>query len=86
MPDTTITLPDAPPRDREVQAIVHELVAAFAFCEAASILNARLREIAEVQRTHIEALFLAWRDLPAEEREDFLIYAHHRRRQEIEHG
>lgn len=86
MPDTSIALPEASPRDREVQAIVLELVAAYAFREAAAILNARLREIAEVQRTHLEALFLTWRDLPPEDREDFLTYAHHRRRQEIDHG
>lgn len=72
MPDATIALPEASPRDREVQAIVLELVAAYAFREAAAILTARLREIAEAQRTHIETVFLT--------------YAHHRRRPEIEHG
>lgn len=86
MPDTSIALPEASPRDREVQAIVLELVAAYAFGEAAAILTARLREIAEAQRTHIEAVFLTWRDLPPEERDDFLTYAHHRRRAEIENG
>lgn len=86
MPDTSIALPEASPRDREVQAIVLELVAAYAFREAAAILTARLREIAEAQRTHIETVFLTWRDLPPEEREDFLTYAHHRRRAEIDHG
>lgn len=86
MPDTTIALPEASPRDREVQAIVLELVAAYAFREAAAILTARLREIAEAQRTHIETVFLTWRDLPEDERPDFLTYAHHRRRQELDHA
>jgi hypothetical protein len=80
---SAITLPDASPRDREVQHVVLQLVEAYAFREAAAILNARLREIAEIRQTHVEALFIQWRDLPEEDRPDFLTFSHHRRNHEL---
>lgn len=76
---TAVALPEASPRDREVQHVVLQLVEAYAFREAAAVLSARLREIAETRQTHIERVFLDWRALPAEGRPDFLTYAHHRR-------
>lgn len=79
----TVALPNALPRDREVQHVVMELVAAYAFREAAAVLQARLREIDESRRSHLEALFLEWRERPPEDRPDFLTYAHHRRNPEI---
>lgn len=82
----TVALPEASPRDREVQHVVLQLVEAYAFREAAAILNARLCEIAAHERTHIERVFLAWCDLPREDRPDFLTYAHHRRRPELPGG
>ena len=80
----TVAIPDASPRDREVQHVVLQLVEAYAFREAAAILNRRLREISETQQTHIERVFLDWRDIPMESRPDFLTYAHHRRTPEID--
>lgn len=74
-----ITLPQANPRDVEVQQVVLALVEAFAFSEAAAVLNARLREIAATRQSHIEQVFLDWCALNPGERADFLTYAHHRR-------
>ena len=81
----TIALPEASPRDREVQHVVLELVAAYAFAEAHAILAGRLREIAASRETHVQRLFLDWRELPAEDRPDFLTFAHHRRNPELTH-
>ncbi|MFT3973313.1 MAG: hypothetical protein QM699_07650 [Amaricoccus sp.] len=78
-----IALPEASPRDREVQHVVLQLVEAYAFGEAAAVLLARLREIDESRRSHIEMLFLEWRERPPEDRPDFLTYAHHRRNPEL---
>lgn len=83
MADRTVALPEASPRDREVQHVVLQLVEAYAFREAAAVLQARLREIAEARRSHIETVFLEWREMSAEDRPDFLSYAHHRRNPEI---
>lgn len=80
----TIAIPDASPRDREVQHVELELVAAYAFREAVAVLTARLREIAATQQTHIERVFLDWSDMDESERPDFLTYAHHRRNPELE--
>jgi hypothetical protein len=79
-----IALPEASPRDREVQDVVLRLVEAYAFREAVAILSARLWEIAETKLTHDQMLFLEWRDLPAETRPDFLTFAHHRRNPGLE--
>ena len=76
---TEIALAPPSPRDAEVQAVVLRLVEAFAFREASAVLRARLREIDETRQTHLERVFLDWRDLPEGERPDFLSYAHHRR-------
>lgn len=80
---SAVALPEASPRDREVQHVVLQLVEAYAFREAAAVLDARLREIAESQRTHLEGLFLEWRDLAPDGRPDFLTFAHHRRHPEL---
>ena len=81
-----VALPEACPRDREVQAVVLALVEAYAFAEAAAVLTARLREIRETRQTHLERLFLDWLELPAAARPDFLDWAHARRRPELEGG
>lgn len=78
-----VALPEATPRDREVQHVVLQLVEAYAFREAAAVLQARLREIDETRRSHLETLFLEWREMPAESRPDFLSFAHHRRNSEL---
>lgn len=83
MTETAIALPEATPRDREVQHVVLQLVEAYAFREAAAVLQARLREIDESRLTHVQALFLEWCDLPVEGRPDFLTFAHHRRNPEL---
>lgn len=80
---TSIALPDASPRDREVQHVVMQLVEAYAFREAAAILQARLREIDETRLTHVQARLVEWRDLPDDGRQDFLTFAHHRRHAEL---
>lgn len=74
-----VILPEASPRDVEVQQVVLQLVEAFAFSEAEAVLKSRLAEIVAQQQTHLERLFLDWSNLPPEERPDFLTYAHHRR-------
>ncbi|WP_320176643.1 hypothetical protein [Roseovarius pacificus] len=81
-----VSLPEACPRDREVQHVVLQLVEAYAFREAAAILNTRLREIADTRQSHIERVFLDWCNLPEGDRPEFLTYAHHRRRPELENG
>lgn len=81
--DASVALPEASPRDREVQHVVLQLVEAYAFREAAAVLQARLREIDESRRSHIETVFLEWRERPPEGRPDFLTYAHNRRNPEI---
>lgn len=81
-----IALPEASPRDREVQHVVLALVEAYAFREAHAVLGARLREIAETRQTHIERVFLDWCDLDPAPRPDFLTYAHHRRNPELGDG
>ncbi len=81
-----IALPEASPRDREVQHVVLQLVEAYAFTEAAAVLNQRLREIATTRQSHIERVFLDWRELPEQGRPDFLTYAHHRRNPELGHA
>ena len=80
---SAVAIPEASPRDREVQAVVLRLVEAYAFGEAAAVLQARLREVAETRQTRIERIFLDWCDLPKADRPDFLTYAHHRRHPEI---
>lgn len=80
---TDISIPDASPRDREVQHVVRQLIEVYAFREAHAILGRRLRDIADTQQTRIEELFLEWRELPPEERGEFLTYAHHRRNPEL---
>lgn len=80
---TGIALPEASARDREVQDVVLRLVEAYAFREAQAVLAARLRELAETRQTHIERIFLEWRDLAPETRPDFLSFAHHRRNPEL---
>ena len=84
MSEAGISLPEASRRDREVQHVVLQLVEAYAFREAAAVLNARLREIAAFRQTHLERLFLDWCDLAPDARPDFLTYAHHRRNPELE--
>ncbi|WP_299686732.1 hypothetical protein [uncultured Tateyamaria sp.] len=79
MTQNTITLADPHARDRKVQEVVLRLVEAFAFREARAVLDARLKQIAAAKDTHIERLFLEWREQPPETRGDFLTYAHHRR-------
>lgn len=79
----TIALQEAHPRDREVQHVVLALVEAYAFREALAVLKARLAEIDATRQTHLERLFLDWRDMPEDERPDFLTFAHHRRNPEI---
>lgn len=78
-----VALPPPSPRDREVQQAVLPLVEAYAWAEAAAVLNARLREIAETRQRHVEALLLDWYALPADSRPDFLTYAHRRRDPEL---
>lgn len=80
---TEVSLPPPSPRDAEVQAVVLRLVEAFAFREAAAVLNARLNEISQVRQRHIEKVFLDWRELSEDTRPDFLTYAHSRRNPEI---
>lgn len=81
---TQVSIPEASPRDREVQHVVLQLVEAYAFGEAAAVLNRRLKEIAETRASHLERIFQDWRELPAESRPDFLTFAHHRRNPELE--
>lgn len=81
---TEITLPEASPRDREVQHVALRLVEAYAFREAAAVLTQRLKEIEATRQTHIERLFLEWSEMSADTRPEFLTYAHHRRNPEIE--
>lgn len=76
-------LPEAHPRDREVQHVVLQLVEGYAFAEAHVVLGARLREMAEARQTRIERVFLDWCELPDDGRPDFLTYAHRRRRPEL---
>ena len=83
MTDSSIALPEASPRDREVQHVVLQLVEAYAFREAAAVLQLRLREITDTGRSHIEHVFLDWRDLPPDTRPDFLTFAHHRHNPEL---
>ena len=83
-PEAAIALPQASPRASKVQAGVLELVEAYAFREAAAVLNRYLREIETREVRHIETVFARWRDLPADARPDFLTYAHHRRQPELE--
>lgn len=78
-----ITLPEASPRDREVQHVVLRLVEAYAFREARAVLSRRLAEIDACTQSHIERLFLEWSDLPADTRTDFLTFSHHRRNPEL---
>lgn len=78
-----IALPEASPRDREVQLVVPQLVEAFAFCEALAVRSRWQREIGEMRRSHIERVYLDWREMDAESRPDFLTYAHHRRNPEL---
>ncbi|WP_226782722.1 hypothetical protein [Oceaniglobus trochenteri] len=73
-------LPEASPREREVQHAVLQLVEAYAFNEAHAVLGLHLRETAERQRSHNEDLFIAWSRIDPAHRPDFLTYAHHRRR------
>lgn len=80
---TEVALPDASPRDREVQHVVLQLVEAYAFREASAVLQARLREVDETRHTHVQALFLEWCELPVEGRPDFLTFAHYRRNPEL---
>lgn len=79
-----ITLAPPSPRDAEIQHVVLQLVEAFAFQEAAAVLNARLKEIATTKQTHIERVLLDWFELDSETRPDFLTYAHYRRNPELE--
>jgi len=81
-----VALPPPSPRDAEVQSVVLQLVEAFAFREATAVLNARLKEIAASQQTHIERVFLDWLEMSVEDRPEFLTYAHHRRVPELEGG
>lgn len=80
---TEVALPDASPRDREVQHVVLQLVEAYAFREASAVLQARLREVEASRHTHVQALFLEWCELPVEGRPDFLTFAHYRRNPEL---
>lgn len=80
---TEIAVPEAEPRDREVQHVVLRLVEAYAFREASAVLTQRLKEIEATRSSHIERVFLDWCDLPPADRPDFLSYAHHRRNPEI---
>lgn len=77
---TEIALSAPSPRDQEVQAVVLALVEAFAFEEAAAVLQGRLREVQQGKLTQVQNLFLEWSALPLEGRPDFLTFAHHRRR------
>ncbi|MBF9042992.1 hypothetical protein HKCCE4037_06620 [Rhodobacterales bacterium HKCCE4037] len=79
-----IPAPDLGPREVRLQEILHELIAAGAFRDARDILNGYLKEISDGRVRHIETVFLKWRELPADERPDFLTYAHHRRDPSIE--
>lgn len=83
MAERSVALPEASPRDREVQHVVLQLVEAYAFAEAAAVLNRRLREISESRQSHVERVFLDWCDLDPASRPDFLTYAHHRRNPEL---
>ena len=82
----SIALPEATPRDREVQAVVLTLVEAYAFAEAMAVLSARLNEIRATRQTHLERVLLDWFDIAKEERPDFLTYAHHRRNPTLSEG
>lgn len=75
-----IALAPSSPRDAEIQEVVLRLVEAFAFREAAAVLEARLKEIDTCRRTHLEDLFIEWSGLDESQRPDFLTYSHHRRR------
>ncbi|MGR3495414.1 hypothetical protein [Citreimonas sp.] len=83
MAERSVALPEASPRDREVQHVVLQLVEAYAFAEAAAVLNRRLRENSEIRQSHVERVFLDWCDLDPSSRPDFLTYAHHRRNPEL---
>lgn len=74
-----ISLPQPSARDLEVQALVLELVNVCAFSEAAAVLNRYIREVEKLSINRIETLFLAWSALDADDRPDFLTFAHHRR-------
>lgn len=86
MTDTRVALQEADPRDREVQDVVLRLVEAYAFSEAAAVLNRRLREIAQLRQSRIERIFLDWCDLDPDTRPDFLTYAHGRRNPSLPRG
>ena len=86
MTEASVAIPEASRRDREVQDVVLRLVEAYAFDEAFAVLGARLSEIRASRRSQLEHLFLAWSELPRDGRPDFLSYAHHRRRPDIEGG
>lgn len=78
-----VALPEADPRDREVQAVALALVEAYAFAEAVAVLQLRLCEIRCGQITRNQRLFLEWSALDPETRPDFLTFSHRRRRPEI---
>ena len=80
---TAPALPEASPRDREVQHVTLQLVEAYAFAEAHAVLGQRLQEMAETQRTHLERLFSDWSAQDPARRADFLTFAHHRRRLDL---
>lgn len=80
---TPPALPEADPRDLEVQRLVSDLIAAFAFREAEAVLTAYRKQGERQQRTHLEDVFLSWSTLPPDTRPDFLTYAHHRRRPQL---
>lgn len=80
----SVALPEASPRDREVQHVVLQLVEAYAFAEAKAVLARRLREMSETRQSHVESVFLDWCALNPDTRPDFLTYAHHRRCPELE--
>ena len=81
--DSAIALAPPSPRDAEVRDAVLSLVEGYEFEAARRILAARLKEISETKRTHIEDVFLQWRDLDPKDRPDFLTYAHKRRVPEL---
>ena len=74
------------PRDEEIRVAVAELVDNYAWAEARTLLNARLREMAQTRRTHIETVFLAWCEIPREDRPGFFEYAHSRRVPALKQG
>ena len=83
---TEVALPPPSPRDAEVREAVLPLVEACCWGEALAILQRRVDEIRAQRRSHVEALFLEWRELSPETRPDFLTFAHHRRSPELEGG